>query len=154
MLSLGTVLMSSKTMKLQLRHLCYRTPDDQEIVSHLHLPAHYFLRRTVLFDLSSSSCANFSPLRSYSSSQLMGQQHFIIGTPAVLEFPKCFSQQVAAAETSPSIHQDALPYSLIQPLDISNVRIQRTPAHILSIAAQHEPRQAVRLPDDTVLNSR
>lgn len=52
------------------------TPDDQEMVVHLHQPACYILYGTVLFDLSYSSWANFSPLCSFSPSLLMGQWYF------------------------------------------------------------------------------
>lgn len=48
----------------------------QEMV--VHLPACYTLYGTVLFDLSYSSCANFSPLCRFSSSLLMGQQPFTV----------------------------------------------------------------------------
>lgn len=55
-------------------------PAHREMVAPLHLPIRYILHGTVLFDLSFPSCANFSPLSSFSSSLLMGEQHFNVVT--------------------------------------------------------------------------
>lgn len=106
MVSLGTVLMLSKTMKLQLHHLCYRTSDDQEIVAHLHLPAHYILHRTVLFDLSFSSCANFSTttflflLTAYGSAVLYNRNTSCPWVPKVLKSAGCCSRNLSFSPPS------------------------------------------------------
>lgn len=76
------------------------------MVAHLHQPTCYILCGAVLFALSYSSWANFSPLCSFSSSLLMGRWHFNMVTLAchqvseVLQSAGCSSRNLFCSPPS------------------------------------------------------
>lgn len=87
----------------------------QEMV--VHLPACYTLYGTVLFDLSYSSCANFSPLCRFSSSLLMGQQPFTVVLLAGHRVHKVLQSAASASSKKPLLlpteqHRPKAPSSL------------------------------------------